>query len=171
MADGAARGGAGGSGQAGRPEPDPPVVDLEFDSGSLSAVRAAARNQAGRAGFPDSRVADVVLAVHEMAANAVSHGAGSGRLRIWQLADVLHCQVDDGDPPASGDPAGLAVGRQDGEGARAGGAVRSAAMSSWPTRPGHGLWVVQQAADQMHVVAGPYGTRAVVAFKLPSDRM
>jgi anti-sigma regulatory factor (Ser/Thr protein kinase) len=167
MADGTPRGEADGSGQAGRPGPVPSVVDLEFDSGSLSAVRAAAGDQARRAGFPDSRVADVVLAVHELAANAVSHGAGSGRLRIWKLADILHCQVDDGDPPASGDPAA----RQDGAMARTRGVSRPAAMSSWPTRPGHGLWVVQQAADQMHVVAGPYGTRAVAAFKLPSDRM
>lgn len=171
MADGTPRGEADGSGQAGQPGPVPSVVDLEFDSGSLSAVRASAGDQARRAGFPDSRVADVVLAVHELAANAVSHGAGSGRLRIWKLADILHCQVDDGDPPASGDPAGPAAARQDGAMARTRGVSRPAAMSSWPTRPGHGLWVVQQAADQMHVVAGPYGTRAVVAFKLPSDRM
>jgi anti-sigma regulatory factor (Ser/Thr protein kinase) len=146
-------------------------VNLGFDSASLSAVRAAARDQACRAGFSDSRVADVVLAVHELAANAVSHGAGSGCLRIWKLADVLHCQVDDGDPPASGNPAEPRAGRQDGEVARAGGAFRPAATSSWPAIPGHGLWVVRQAADQMLVVAGPHGTRAAVAFKLPSDRI
>ena len=171
MTDGIPWGEADGSGQAGWPAPVPPVLDLEFDSGSLAAARAATRNQAREAGFPDYRVADVVLAVHELAANAVSHGAGAGRLRIWKLADVLYCQVDDGHLPASGKPAESAAGRQDGEEARTTGVFRPTAMSSWPTLPGHGLWVVQQAADQMHVVVGPHGTRAAVAFKLPSDRL
>ena len=32
---------------------------------------------------------DVVLAVHELAANVVCHGGGKGRLRVWHLAG--HC--------------------------------------------------------------------------------
>jgi anti-sigma regulatory factor (Ser/Thr protein kinase) len=123
------------------------VVDLPFDAGTLPAVRAKARDQARRVGFPDSRTADLVLAVHELAANAVSHGAGAGRLRIWELPGALHCQVDDGDPLASGDPAG-----------------------PWPAAPGHGLWVVQQAADQMHLIADPHGTRATAIFGLPPSQ-
>ena len=32
---------------------------------------------------------DVVLAVHELAANAIRHGAGVGRLRVWNLVREL----------------------------------------------------------------------------------
>jgi two-component sensor histidine kinase len=47
---------------------------------------------------------DVVLAVHELAANAIRHGAGAGRLRVWKLVRELCCQVDDGEAPPE-DPA------------------------------------------------------------------
>ena len=145
-----------------------PVADLTFDSGTLPAVRAEVRNHARRAGFSESRIDDMVLAIHELAANAVSHGAGAGRLRIWALSGALQCQVDDGDPLASGDPAGSAAARQGGEVIAMNSASRTAALSSWPAAPGHGLWVVQQVADQMQIIAGPRGTRAAVIFDLPS---
>ena len=55
-------------------------------------------------GLPDERAGEVVLAVHELAANVICHGGGKGRLRVWQPAGALHCQVDDGDLIASADP-------------------------------------------------------------------
>ena len=51
-----------------------------------------------RPGSRLARAADVVLALHELAANAVRHGAGAGRLRIWPRAAAWLCQVEDGDP-------------------------------------------------------------------------
>jgi len=60
---------------------------------------------ASQAGLSDDRAGDVVLAVHELAANVVCHGGGKGRLRVWHLAGALYCQVDDGDLIASADPA------------------------------------------------------------------
>ena len=121
----------------------PPALDLAFDSGMLSVLRARVHVHACRAGMPGDQAADVVLAVHELAANAISHGGGSGRLRIWGLAGVLHCQVDDGDPPAPGDPV----------------------LLSWlPEVTGHGLWVARRVADQMQIASGPRGTRVTVTF-------
>ena len=127
----------------------PPILDRAFDSGTLGALRAAVRAYAGRAGFSEARAEDVVLAVHELAANAVHHGAGAGRLRIWTLAGALHCQVDDGDPRPSRDLTGPQVSH------------------AAPMRPGHGLWVVRQVADRMRVLSGARGTRATVTFNLP----
>jgi two-component sensor histidine kinase len=121
-----------------------PVLDLAFDSGTLHALRAGVKARACEAGLPEARAEDVVLVVHELAANAVSHGAGAGRLRIWKLAGSLHCQVDDGEPLGSGRPL--------------------------PTRPGHGLWLVRQVADRMRILSGARGTRATVAFDLPARR-
>jgi anti-sigma regulatory factor (Ser/Thr protein kinase) len=124
-----------------------PVLDLPFDSGTLGALRAGVKLHACKAGLPEDRAEDVVLVVHELAANAVCHGAGAGRLRIWKLAGTLRCQVEDGDPadgPASGRPL--------------------------PSRPGHGLWLVRQVADRMRILSGARGTRATVAFDLPAGR-
>ena len=120
-----------------------PVLDLAFDSGTLDALRAGVKAHACAAGMPEARAEDVVLAVHELAANAISHGAGAGRLRIWQLAGSLRCQVEDGEP---------ASGHQ------------------LPSRPGHGLWLVRQVADRMRVLSGVRGTRATIAFDLPARR-
>ena len=126
----------------------PPVLDLAFDSGTLHVLRAEVRARARQAGLSEDRAADVVVAVHELAANAISHGGGKGRLRVWDLAGALHCQVDDGDPDASGDAA--------------------AALNSLPDLPGHGLWVARQVADQMRTLSGPRGTRATLTFGLPT---
>jgi two-component sensor histidine kinase len=90
----------------------------------------------------------VVLAVHELAANVVCHGGGKGRLRVWQLAGALHCQVDDGDLIASADPGAL--------------------LDPFPEPPGHGLWVVRRVANQMQALSGPRGTRVTLIFELPA---
>jgi serine/threonine-protein kinase RsbW len=126
----------------------PPLLDLEFGSATLYILRTKALTLAGQAGLPDHRAGDVVLAVHELAANVIRHGGGKGRLRVWQLARVLHCQVDDGDLIASADPA--------------------ASLDPFPELPGHGLWVARRLADQMQAVSGPRGTRVVFIFELPA---
>src|SRR5215472_4998225 len=120
----------------------PPVLDLGFDSGKLQTVRAQLRRCVRSLGFPDGQVEDVVLAVHELAANAVCHGGGGGRLRIWNLAGALYCQVDDGDSPKDA----------------------PAAVNSLPCERGHGLWVVQRLADEMQALSGPGGTSILIRF-------
>jgi len=72
-----------------------PELDQEFDPGTLHALRAKVLAQACRAGLSESRATDVVLAVHELAVNAIRHGAGAGRLRGWNLVRELCGQVDD----------------------------------------------------------------------------
>jgi anti-sigma regulatory factor (Ser/Thr protein kinase) len=147
----------------------PPILDTTFDSGSLHVLRADVQARASRAGFPDHRVDDMVLALHELAANAVHHGAGAGRLRIWSVVGALHCQVDDG-ALASGDPATPGAGHQDGEATGKESPPSPSAMSSWQATRGHGLWVVQQVADQLQVTSGVQGTRATVTFNPSPQR-
>lgn len=147
-----------------------PDLNLTFDSGTLYVLRAEVQAWARQAGLPESRVADVVLAVHELAANAVRHGAGAGRLRMWNRAAALHCQVDDDGPLPSSDPARPGTGHVERGATAARGASGLTEMSSWQDMPGHGLWVVGQIADQMQVLSGPVGTRATVTFDLPRER-
>jgi anti-sigma regulatory factor (Ser/Thr protein kinase) len=143
---------AGGSGRAPRPGALAPLLDQEFDSNTLYALRAAVQAHAGQAGLSEERAGDVVLAVHELAANAIAHGAGHGRLRMWDLADALSCEVVDGGPAATA-----------GQASPDGGA---GASDPWPVTDGHGLWLVRHVADQLDLRSGPRGTRAVVTFAL-----
>jgi len=147
----------------------PLILDTVFDSGTLHVLRADVQVLASLAGFPDHRVEDMVLAIHELAANAVHHGAGTGRLRIWNLAGALHCQVDDG-LPAFGGPAAPGAGHGDGGATEAVSPSSPSAVSSWHATPGHGLWVVHQVADQLQVASGAQGTSATVTFSPSPER-
>jgi anti-sigma regulatory factor (Ser/Thr protein kinase) len=145
--------------EAGQPPPasEAPVLMLDqpFDAGSLHLLRKAVLARAAAAGMPHARAAHVMLAVHELAANAVRHGAGTGQLRMWAGDGTLRCQVDDAGPPG---PDGAAAGH-DGH--------RTAAPTS-PYQPGHGLWLVRQAARQDSVSSGPAWSRVVAVFTVPA---
>lgn len=119
-----------------------PVLEQEFDDGSLYALRAAVAAHASRAGLSEGRTGDLVLVVHELAANAIRHGAGHGRLRLWAAAGAVHGEItDDGTAEAAG---------------------RDAAQ--WHVESGHGLWLVRHIADQARLNSGPSGTVAAVSF-------
>ena len=154
---------AAGVGRAGQASAQAPLLDQEFDSGTLYALRAAVQAHAGRAGLPEDRAGEVVLAVHELAANAIAHGAGHGRLRIWDLTDALSCEVVDLGRPARPD---ALRGPDAVRGPDAAGGSWTV-TDPWPAEDGHGLWLVRQVADQLDLRSGPRGTRAVVTFALP----
>ncbi len=138
-----------------------PIVDLEFDSDGLATLRAQLRACALRAGFPEDRAVDVVLAVHELAANAVRHGGGAGRLRVWSHAGTLRCQVDDGGSPGSAEQE---ADRREIAAAEPKNTRNHTVMDSLPREPGHGLWVVQQLADRMQSLSGPRGTSVMITL-------
>jgi anti-sigma regulatory factor (Ser/Thr protein kinase) len=128
----------------------PLLLDLMFGAVALRVLRAEVLVLVRQAGLPDERAGEMVLAVHELAANVIRHGGGKGRLRVWQSAGALHCQVDDGDLIASADP--------------------PASLDPFPELPGHGLWIARRAANQMRAFSGPCGTRVTLIFKLPVAR-
>jgi anti-sigma regulatory factor (Ser/Thr protein kinase) len=121
-----------------------PALDQAFDSDSLYALRAAVAAHGSQAGLSDGRTRDLVLAVHELAANAVRHGAGQGRLRLWAADDAVRCEVTDQGAPGETDAADAA---------------------RWQAEPGHGLWLVRQIADSASVQSGVSGTVAAVIFR------
>ena len=154
---------AAGVGRAAPASAQALLLDQEFDSGTLYALRAAVQAHAGRAGLSEDRVGEVVLAIHELAANAIAHGAGHGRLRMWEQAGALSCEIVDAGPVGAGRPTGPSPG---GAGRPTG---PSDAADPWPAADGHGLWLVRQVADQLDLRSGPRGTRAVVTFALPQS--
>jgi anti-sigma regulatory factor (Ser/Thr protein kinase) len=126
------------------------ALEESFDAGTLPGLRRAVRAEAVAAGLAGDRASDVVLALHELAANAVRHGGGAGWLQMMVTGGALHCQVSDAGPGGRGQV----------------GAPGLAAAGPWPLRPGHGLWLVAGIADQVNFVPGPAGSEVVVTFAL-----
>src|SRR6266487_979543 len=87
-----------GSGQgAAARDGEPPALDQAFDGDSLFALRATVAAHGSRAGLSEGRTRDLVLAVHELAANAVrcevidggadaeSPGAEAADAALWHV--------------------------------------------------------------------------------------
>jgi anti-sigma regulatory factor (Ser/Thr protein kinase) len=133
------------------------MLDQEFTAGTLHIVRETVLAHATAAGLPETRATDAMLAVHELAANVVRHGGGTGQLSIHIAAGKLHFQITD--PGNSGAGAHPPAGPADQ------GTVP--APQPWTYQPGHGLWLVRKAADQFTVSSGPHGSQVTVSFTLP----
>jgi anti-anti-sigma factor len=133
-----------------------PILEQAFDGDTLYALRATVAAHAADMGLPHGRVDDLVIAVHELAANAVRHGRGHGRLRVWRQGQMLYCEVSDDGRTAATD-----VRRQP-----ATQEPRPAGLAPWQIQPGHGLWVVRQIADRTSIRSGDSGTSAIISFSL-----
>jgi anti-sigma regulatory factor (Ser/Thr protein kinase) len=134
------------------------ILDREFGPDELAGLRQAVLGCATACGMPADRALDMMLAAHELAANAVRHGPGHGRLRIHYTASLLRCEVSDPGPARRDhhppDHAGTAA-------AAVPGAV------PWSVERGHGLWLVREVADRLHVISGPGGSLITAEFALP----
>jgi anti-sigma regulatory factor (Ser/Thr protein kinase) len=126
------------------PEPPEGAAVHHFAAGSLREIRALVGANAARAGLSEERVADLVLAVNEIATNSILHGGGKGTVRVWREPDALVCEVRDGgrikDPLAGRRrPAKGSVG-------------------------GHGLWLANQLCELVQVRT--FATGSVVRLHL-----
>ena len=117
-------------------------LDQTFDVDALVALRSAVAAHADRLGLPAERIPELVLVAHELASNAVRHGGGRGRLRMWRSGDSVHCEVSDAGPglakPHSGEfwqPAVDALG-------------------------GRGLWLAHHLSDEFTITSDGDGTVA-----------
>lgn len=116
----------------------PPDQRMGFDTWQLVAVRDTVARAAHAAGCDRDRVADLVLAVNEVATNAVEHGSGDAHLALWTGGRELLCEVHDGGRLADPLP-GL--------------------RAPHPSDPrGRGLWIARQLCDLLHVWGDDSGT-------------
>ncbi|SDY15330.1 Anti-sigma regulatory factor (Ser/Thr protein kinase) [Micromonospora pattaloongensis] len=124
------------------------LLDAPFEQRDLVALRQAVAAHADRAGLPTARVAELVVVASELVTNAIRHGDGRGRLRLWTADGMLHCQVTDDGPGFAGDAP-----------------VR-------PRRPepgavgGRGLWLVAEFCDALTVDSTAEGTTVTAAMAL-----
>lgn len=109
-------------------------------------MRRFTRGQASRTGLPERRLIDLVLAVNELATNAVVHTPGPGTVRIWQEDKRLVCEVTD-----PGTTSGTGEGYQ---------------RPSPRQVEGHGLWMVTRACDLVELRTGFAGTSVRVYYNL-----
>jgi anti-sigma regulatory factor (Ser/Thr protein kinase) len=127
------------------------MLDREFGTDALAGLREAVLSYAGACGMPEDRAIDVMLVVHELAANAVRHGPGHGHVRIHVTASTLRCEVSNPGPAS-----------RNGQGPGA------PAAAPWPVEQGHGLWLVRKAADRFRLTSGPHGSLITAEFTLPA---
>jgi anti-sigma regulatory factor (Ser/Thr protein kinase) len=116
---------------------------------NLSEVRSLAERHARKAGLPEARVNDFVIAVSEVAANTVRHARSTGSMEIWTGAGELICEMRD-----SGVISDPAAGRK-------------------PPPPdsdgGHGLWLVNQVCDRVELHSDENGTVIRMHMSLRTD--
>jgi anti-sigma regulatory factor (Ser/Thr protein kinase) len=118
--------------------PTAAVRDLPFGVGQLDAVRRAVAREGREHGLSRRRIADLILAVNEVATNSVRHGGGRGTLRVWRETDRLVFEVRDGgliNKPLAGRQ--RPVAGQEG---------------------GFGMWLVYQLCDLVQVRSFPEGS-------------
>ena len=133
------------------------MLDRGFDTDALAGLREAVLGYATACGMQEDRAIDVTLAVHELAANAVRHGPGHGRLRIHVTASTLHCEVSDPGPPnRNGRVPDGAAGQSPG----------APGATPWPVEEGHGLWLVRTVAEHVRVTCGPHESLITAVFAL-----
>jgi anti-sigma regulatory factor (Ser/Thr protein kinase) len=127
------------------PDPDVEPAELEFDIFGLSRVRKHVAALAAAAGMGNGRADDLVVAVHELAANSIRHAGGAGVLRTWTTAAGVTCEIRD--PGFIAEP--LA------------GRLRPPITS----RGGNGMWLANQLCDLVQVRSSRAGTTVRVLVR------
>jgi len=145
-------------GIGGRPTDTPSpagAVDQPFDRDGLYGLRATLSAHAPGLDISAEQTEHLLIVAGELATNAIRHGGGSGRLRLWRRGDILYCQVSD-DGPGMRDPQ---VGTVPPDQARAG---------------GRGIWICRQLCTELiidHAEPGPGAVvTAVISLARPAGR-
>lgn len=123
------------------------ALDQPFDVDGLYSLRAALVAHGSHLGASEAELERLVIVAGELATNAIRHGGGSGRLRLWRAGDALVCEVSDGGPGIT-DPA---VGLERPEPTAVG---------------GRGLWISRQFSDTVTITPASPGTVVTVAITL-----
>jgi anti-sigma regulatory factor (Ser/Thr protein kinase) len=146
------------------------LLDTVFAWSDLGQLRRLVAARCAAAGLSGPQVDDFVLAIHEIAANAIMHAGAGGRLILRRTGAGLRCLITDTAPviplaspaldnvlefrnsgpgPAGGDlgvPDSLADARDRREREPAG------------AESGRGLWLAAQLADELSITTGPEST-------------
>jgi anti-sigma regulatory factor (Ser/Thr protein kinase) len=124
-----------------------PDRELTFTPWQLIDLRSTVAAATAEVGMDVDRADDFVLAVNEVAGNAVEHGSGVARLHIWRTPDFLVCEIHD-------------TGRLD--------EALVGLRTPHPNNPrGRGLWIARQLCDMLHVWSDQGGTHVRMHTAVP----
>jgi anti-sigma regulatory factor (Ser/Thr protein kinase) len=119
------------------------AVSEEFTIGELGRVRALVSRAAKLVGLTRSVIDNLVVAVNEIAANAVRYAGGKGRIRIRSYDRGISVEISDSGP---GLPAGL--------GDRPAGPTATG---------GRGLWMAHRLCPSMTVASSKRGVTVTLS--------
>jgi anti-sigma regulatory factor (Ser/Thr protein kinase) len=128
--------------------PVPPRVALDIDLaelGDLPVTRHRVSHAVETLGLPAELLGDAELAATEIVTNAVQHGDGRCRVRVWSDGGAVLVRVDN---PGTG------------------GSIATAGFRSprRADRSGAGMWLARQLADVVHIGQGPVGIGVELRF-------
>lgn len=124
----------------------PSLLSRRFTAATITELRHAVAARVEAAGLTGEPAQGFVLAIHELATNAVRHGGGAGHLHLLRQGGELRCDVVDHGPGT--DPTSIR---------RAGGTEAG----------GRGLWLADHLADSLILRRRPDGLTATVTIALP----
>jgi anti-sigma regulatory factor (Ser/Thr protein kinase) len=147
-----------------RPGDTADLLDIVFSWADFAKLRHLIAGQCAAAGLTGTRLDDFVLAVHEIAANAIVHAGAGGRLTLRRAANGLRCLIADTIPktpvscpaPRSGDMRELPAGA--GEPGEPGEPIGADS--------GRGLWLAAMLADELSITSGPDSTIVSLYMRL-----
>jgi anti-sigma regulatory factor (Ser/Thr protein kinase) len=115
-------------------------LPMRFTGADLPRLRLRVADAAAAAGLDEDRCEELVLAVYELACNAILHGGGAGRLVLSRADGSVRCQVSDDGP---GFPDAMTPDLLLADSSTADAAI-----------PGGGLWLARQLTDEIEIDGG-----------------
>lgn len=149
------------------------LLDTVFRWSDLGQLRRLVAARCAAAGLSGPQVDDFVLAIHEIAANAIMHAGAGGRLILRRTGAGLRCLITDATPAIPGIPLAsppldnVREFRSSGVGPAAGDRGVPDSLADARDRrerepagaeSGRGLWLAAQLADELSITSGPDST-------------
>ena len=140
------------------------LLDVVFGWADFARLRHQVAAQCAAAGLTGTRLDDFVLAVHEIAANAIVHAGAGGRLILRRAASGLRCLVADTIPKGTVScPAPRSADMRE--------TAAAAVAEAEPGEPigadsGRGLWLAATLADELSITSGPDSTIVSLYMRL-----
>lgn len=128
------------------------LLDTSFRAPDLAKMRVRVDELAAVAGLVQPRRGEFVLAMHEVAGNAVRHGGGEGTLRLYLGSDSLRCQVTDEGPGFEEDDV-----------------VLRDLPALDTAEDGRGLWIVREITDRVDIARAAVGADVTFTMRLATS--
>ncbi|MGW3136832.1 ATP-binding protein [Streptomyces sp. NPDC001139] len=126
---------------------DETLLKQSFTADCLALLRALVESAAAKEGLDDSRLGEFVLAVDEIACNAVEHAGGGGRLVLRRLDGALECLITDTGPGFTPE--------------------LPRTPPELDSTGGRGLWLADLLTDRLTITTGTTGAAVTLLMYLP----